>query len=723
VGRGIWVFGAAALTAAALVGAQSAVVRADVGTTRTVDGRTDDWRGTSPRFAGAHQYVGGELVHQDHVYDDLGPDTKMRATQQHGSTGAPAGDYRYPADEDRYGYNAADLREVRFAEDGTGLWVLAQLNTLKQPDTTVVAVALDVDEDHATASSWPHAAGLRAAGADLVVTAWGSGGTITDLRSGATAPLADVAADLEDNAIELRVPLASLGGAAVVRSWAAAGLWDPTTETWLPAGSGTSPVVSARAFNVAFRAGEEGSYMEERQATVLATGDITPFVIDVDRAKLRTGATELFTPQPGTFNVVVLDQGITIPPHHEGVSYDGVPGRFGGAAGVLSQSFSFYGAHQPYGLYLPSTVGATSSIPAALVLHGHGGSHSSFNAQPGFLRDMGEGGGEHEPMILITPLARGSSFYADWGEADTLAALDDVLARYPVDLDRLYITGYSMGGYGTYRLASLYPDRFAAALTWAGYSGEFTGTYATAGVGDGRRGKTVIGNPVDTLENLLHVPLAHLTGTNDEILPVTGQYAAPRRLAELGYRSRLDVYPGYEHLTFALVDDWKQARAWLGDRTRTAAPRDVVYKFSDGWTAPGLAAELGLVHNGAWWLRGLTMRESTEDGLVLSSAAATSWGLAGRAVSVGETTTPATAPTPHVQREVTWTEGDDLPVQNRLDLDLRNVGTVSIDLAAAGLTPCGLELHVASDGPVVLTLSGRTVAGPFDGVVDLSDGC
>ena len=43
--------------------------------------------------------------------------------------------------------------------------------------------------------------------------------------------------------------------------------------------------------------------------------------------------------------------------------------------------------------------------------------------------------------------------------------------------DRRYLTGYSMGGYGVYRFATIHPDWWAGAAVWAGYSGEFTGNY------------------------------------------------------------------------------------------------------------------------------------------------------------------------------------------------------------------------------------------------------
>jgi dienelactone hydrolase len=713
--------------------------------TRTVDGQVSDWSGRSTRLGGTWQYSAGELVYQDHIYDDLGAETRQRS-QQHGTaTGAPMGDYRYPTDEKRYGSNAADLLELRIAADRDSLWILARMNTLKVRDAVVVAVGIDTDRKTSSGGGpWPYDAGITVAGVDRVITLWGTGATVTKLPGGSRVPVRSVAVNTSNdhNAIEARVPRSAIGGGSAVRVWAATGLWDGTAWTAVAPGSpspttpgGGSAVVSPRAFNVAFRDGETGSYMEERQAQALATGDISAFHADVDLRALASGATRPYAIRTKRFYAVVMDQGFTIPPYNEGVSYSGVPGRFAGLGGAaLTQKFSFFGRHQPYGLYIPSTYDGKTRIGAALALHGHGGSHSTYNSQPGFLRDMGEGGGTHlPPLFLITPLARGSSFYADWGEADTFAVLKDVFARFPIDRDRLYLTGYSMGGYGVYRLASLHPDVFAAAASWAGYTGEFLGAYLTdpskltgdptglseelsdavrpalaeLGIGGGRQGKANIGDPVDTLENLRYVPLVHLAGTNDEIVPTPGQYAAPRRLAELGYRSRFDLYAGYEHYSFALVDDWKQVRAWLENNRRVHAPREISYRFSDGWTAKGLATKLGLQHGDVWWLRDLSMRETTEDALELASVKAVSRAIPARRIVVERQTSAIGVPTPHLQQSVSWRQGGSVPVSNRLDLQLQGVGSVGVDLARANLELCGLRVGVKTDGPLTLKLLGR----------------
>lgn len=707
---------------------------------RVIDGRVDDWRGASSELGGTWQIDAGELVYQDHLYDDLGTHTGQRA-EQYGTVGAPAGDVRYPTDDARYGRNAADLLELRLTSDGTDLFVLARLNTLKVPDSTVVALALDSTTDERTDAgagiAWPHGAGVSVAGADHVVTLWGTGGDVTDLREvAAPATAVETAADTgnDHNAIEARIPLGDLDLApdGTFRVWAATGLW--TGSAWMPIAlrqSATEPggasltAPTPPVFNVAFRGHETGSFFEERQAGALAADDLSPFFVDVALAELATDRP--YTAEPGRFYSVILDTGFEIDDGTtggEGVAYDGLPGRFRGAGGAaLAQEFNFFGRHQPYGLYLPSTHDGTTQHPASLVMHGLGGSHSSYNAYEGFLADMGEGEGTDLPsMYLVTPLARGSSFYADWGEVETLRVLDDALARVPVDEDRLYLTGYSMGGYGVYRLASLYPDRFAAAGVWAGYSGEFTGSYLTETpvesplgtpvtdtVGRPNQGKANIGDPVDTMENLRHLPLVLASGTNDEIVPTPGQYAAIDRLRDLGYRNRYDLYPGYDHFAFGLLDDWQTVRAYLGDQRRETRPRHITHRFSDGWTLPEVASNFGLDHGNAWWLQDLTMREPTDDAFILATADAVSHGIiGGDAVPVFHAPEPIAQPTPHVRHEVTWSlpAVTSLP-SNRLELRLTGVGTATVDLAGAGLSPCGLQLTLTIDGATTIQLVGK----------------
>jgi dienelactone hydrolase len=683
---------------------------------RVVDGRVGDWEGVSPMVAGATAVDGGEFVHQDHIYDDTGA-AGDRTAKQHSTTpeANAYGHFRYPADAERYADNAADLFQARLAVAGDRLWFLAWLNTLRQADTTVVSLALDVDGGEQR-RSWPHQAGVTAAGADVVVTLWGNGGDVTDLRTGVVTSVTDVATSVDDNAIEAALPLALLGDVHAARIWVTTGLWDAASASYRAVpigppsanapGNGT-PLTASRVWNVGFRSDEGGAYQDQRQAMALRDGDVTPFSHPVDFDALAAGADAPWRPKPGRFYVAMLDTGLTIPPLREGVSYEGVRGRFEGIGGVhFAQEFIFLGRFQPYGLYLPSTWDAATRLPAALVMHGYGGSHSTYNRFPGFMDDFGE----HPATVLITPLGRGSSFYADYGERDVLDVLDDVERRWSIDPDRLYLTGYSMGGHGVYRLGALYPDRFAGAVAWAGYTGEYTGVSSLVpGVlPQGTRDRTPTGDPVLNLESFLHLPLLHLTGTNDNVVPITGQLAATRRLEQLGYEHRLDVYPGYEHLAFGLVDEWAEPRAWLGDRRRSQAPRDVVLAVSEAWRDPALQPVLNLPPVSGWWVRSTQQREGRENFLTRGVVRATS-----RAIAEPQRTPTSTAdvsptPTPHTRTGVALTAGAPRPVENRLDLDLANLASVEVDLDRAKLTADGLVAELVSDGPTEVVLRSRS---------------
>jgi len=59
--------------------------------------------------------------------------------------------------------------------------------------------------------------------------------------------------------------------------------------------------------------------------------------------------------------------------------------------------------------------------------------------------------------------------WEDWGRLDALEAMEDFLRRYPSDPERVYLTGHSMGGHGTWILGVLFPDKFAAIGPSAGW--------------------------------------------------------------------------------------------------------------------------------------------------------------------------------------------------------------------------------------------------------------
>jgi predicted peptidase len=63
------------------------------------------------------------------------------------------------------------------------------------------------------------------------------------------------------------------------------------------------------------------------------------------------------------------------------------------------------------------------------------------------------------PFVLISPQCPEGGW---WKPDEVMALVDEIVVTHHIDKDRIYVTGLSMGGYGTWALAGEYPDRFAA---------------------------------------------------------------------------------------------------------------------------------------------------------------------------------------------------------------------------------------------------------------------
>jgi predicted peptidase len=115
-----------------------------------------------------------------------------------------------------------------------------------------------------------------------------------------------------------------------------------------------------------------------------------------------------------------------------------------------------------YLLYLPSDYSPTSKKrwPLMLFLHGAGerGTNLTKVAAHGPPKLVAQGK-KDLPFIIVSPQCPTGD---RWKPEVLTALLDDVIAKYRADTNRLYLTGLSMGGYGTWALAAEHPERFAA---------------------------------------------------------------------------------------------------------------------------------------------------------------------------------------------------------------------------------------------------------------------
>ena len=121
-----------------------------------------------------------------------------------------------------------------------------------------------------------------------------------------------------------------------------------------------------------------------------------------------------------------------------------------------------------YLLFMPrdTTAVENGKYPLIITLHGIGerGSDLWKVKNEGLPKILD--GKNSFPFIVVSPQCPSSTewYYNDGVQQLVNKMIDSVIARYPVDTNRIYLTGLSMGGIGTLDLAIRYPKRFAALI-------------------------------------------------------------------------------------------------------------------------------------------------------------------------------------------------------------------------------------------------------------------
>lgn len=134
------------------------------------------------------------------------------------------------------------------------------------------------------------------------------------------------------------------------------------------------------------------------------------------------------------------------------------------------------------------------------------------------------------PFILAEPQNPGDE--SRWGSDIPIACLDEVLHKYHVDADRVYLTGVSMGGAGAWRFALDYPQRFAAVAVVSGS-----------------------GYPAEA-EKVAHLPIRVYHGAKDKVVPIEkAQEMVDAVKAKESKTVDMIVYPDMGH------EAWEKAYA------------------------------------------------------------------------------------------------------------------------------------------------------------------
>jgi len=165
--------------------------------------------------------------------------------------------------------------------------------------------------------------------------------------------------------------------------------------------------------------------------------------------------------------------------------------------------------------------------PLLIFLHGSGERGNDLNKVLMHGPPKHAAAGRAYPMVVVSPqLGEGRK----WEPAELHALLGELQSRFKVDPKRIYCTGLSLGGHGTWNWASSYPSDLAAVAPVCGY-----------------------GDPTRVAASMKQIPVRAYHGDQDQAVPLAKQQACVDALRAAGGNVSFTVYPGVGH------DSWVQA--------------------------------------------------------------------------------------------------------------------------------------------------------------------
>jgi len=189
-----------------------------------------------------------------------------------------------------------------------------------------------------------------------------------------------------------------------------------------------------------------------------------------------------------------------------------------------------------YLLYLPKDYDQAKPTPLMLFLHGAGERGTNLDkvkihGPPKLIE-----AGKEFPCIVVSPQCPSDQW---WQPLELIALLDDVSSKYNVDPERIYVTGLSMGGFGTWQLASYAPRKFAALAP-------------ICGGGEGYWAKQIA-----------HIPTWIFHGDKDGAVPIARSDAMVAALKKAGAEPKYTVYTGVGHDSWTATYDDPKFYEWL----------------------------------------------------------------------------------------------------------------------------------------------------------------
>ena len=192
-----------------------------------------------------------------------------------------------------------------------------------------------------------------------------------------------------------------------------------------------------------------------------------------------------------------------------------------------------------YVKYLPKDYDESKKYPIVFFLHGAGerGDDLDVACRHGYMKHVRESDAEY-PFIFVAPQCPDEKYWGCYTES-LIAFFDYMCNSLPVDRERVYLTGLSMGGTGTWMLAMAERDRFAAIAPICG-----SGIYWFG-------------------EALVNTPIMIYHGDCDEVVPIQDSIAMMKSVNMRGGNAQIKIIYGGSHDAWEVAYHGDELWKWM----------------------------------------------------------------------------------------------------------------------------------------------------------------
>lgn len=228
--------------------------------------------------------------------------------------------------------------------------------------------------------------------------------------------------------------------------------------------------------------------------------------------------------------------------------------------GFLDRTITVAGRAYRYQVYVPADYQSKPSWPAILFLHGAGerGDDGLVQTNVGLAPAIRKNPSRY-PAIVVFPQVPLDSQWVGAPADMAVAALQQTMKEFKIDPKRVYLTGLSMGGHGTWYVAYRNPDLFAAVVPICGWVREFAFFRGSVPVVPGDSAAVMS----KLVQRLARTPIWIFHGEVDQVVNVNGSREPFNALKAASADVRYTEFLGTDHNSWDATYASEEFTRWL----------------------------------------------------------------------------------------------------------------------------------------------------------------